>query len=167
MLAPTNIMVYFGILIVSILAFFVWNKRGVEKIQKEVEEVNRAHEQIGYPKLEKEIQFRIMETGDLTPIAELIPELKSKGIPIKLLKHYIKVSKEEFKQYLTESNFIHNHRIESASNPLQDGIWLSAKGGKLRIIDQERGHIDREWVVQNEKEAVDVYADLLWEKINY
>lgn len=126
-------------------------------------EISEAHEKLGYPELDRETQFNIMETGNLKPIAALIPEFTDKGIPLKLLRHYIKISEEEFKEYLSKSGFLGRQKIENASNPEHDGVWI--KGNQ--IIDQERGQTHRTWNILTKEDAINVYSDLLWEKMNF
>ncbi|WP_157588896.1 hypothetical protein [Psychroserpens burtonensis] len=138
------------------------NKIGVKKLNDEFDEICLAHEKLKYPELDKITQLEIMETGNLKPIAELVPEYKDKGTPTKLLKNYITITKTEFRNYLIETGFIEKQKIENADNPEQDGIWLL----KDKIIDQERGHIHRTWNIGNINEASEIYVNLLWEKLN-
>jgi hypothetical protein len=157
----TAFIIILGLVLILIIYFKTSNRIGVEKINNEIIEICFAHEKLKYPKLDKKTQFEIMETGDLSPIAKLVPEYQNNGTPRKLLKNYITVSKEDFKEYLNQSDFLDKHRIENAPNPEHDGFWLL----KDKIIDQERGQIHRSWKIKNTNEASNVYVNLLWEKL--
>lgn len=159
----TTFLIIVGVIGGLLGAFLISNRIGVKRLMRENNEICDAHENIGYPELDKDVQFRIMETGDISPIAQLIPELSEKGTPFKLLKYYIKISKNDFKGYLLKSDFLNKHKIENAPNPKHDGIWIRGN----EIIDQERGYVHRTWQISNDKEAIDIYGDLLWEKINF
>lgn len=159
----TTFLIIVGIIGGLLGAFLISNRIRVKRLIQENNEVCDAHKKIGYPALKKDVQFRIMETGDLFPIAQLIPEFRDKGTPYKLLRHYIKISKIDFKEYLLKSDFLDKHKIDNAPNPKHDGIWIRGN----EIIDQERGYVHRTWKISNDNEAIDIYGDLLWEKINF
>ena len=106
-----------GLVIILIIFFLISNKIGVKKHNREFYEICLAHEKLKYPVLDKKTQLEIMETENLSPIAELVPEFKDKGTPLKLLKKYITITKTEFRNYLIESGFIEKQRIEYAHNP--------------------------------------------------
>jgi len=110
----TTALIIIGIVAGTFMAFRFSNKIAVKRLNQENKEICDAHQQIEYPELEKNVQFRIMETGDYSPISNLIPGLKTKRTPHILLKHYIKISKNDFKEYLWNSNFLERHKIENA-----------------------------------------------------
>ena len=122
-----------------------------------------AHKKMGYPALEKSIQCKIMETGDLSPIGDLVPSLKSKGTPFALLKNYITISKSEFKNHLNSTDFLEKQKIENAPNPHHDGVWI--KGSQ--IIAQERGQTHQSWDFKTNEEAIEVFTNLLWKKLDF
>ena len=157
----TTFLIIVGIIGVLIAIFLISNSNAVKKHKKEYQEVCDAHKKLGYPELDRDTQFKIMMTGDLSPIGALIPEFKSKIIPMELLRHYIKISKEEFKDFLGQTEFLEHQKITNAPNPNHDGIWIKDN----QIIDQERGQIHRTWNIQSDKDAINVYGDLLWEKL--
>ncbi|MCM8568572.1 hypothetical protein NE848_04230 [Gramella jeungdoensis] len=144
-----------------ILYLFISRNRSLKKIKNETDEILLAHKNIGFPEIEKTIQLKIMTTGDLTPIAELIPAYRNRDAPLKLLKHYITISKKELAEHLKESGFIEKQKIENAPGAKHDGIWLQGN----RIIEQEKGYVHRSWDVKNEDQAAEIYCDLLWQKI--
>ncbi|PHS63375.1 MAG: hypothetical protein COB12_09505 [Flavobacterium sp.] len=158
----TTFIIIIGLVLILIIYFLISNKIGIKKLNDEINEICIAHEKLNYPELDKKTQLEIMETGDLSPIAKLVPEHKDKRTPLKLLKNYITITKTEFRNYLIETGFIEKQKIENAHNPKQDGIWLM----KDKIIDQERGYTHRSWNIKNMNEASDVYVNLLWEKLN-
>lgn len=159
----TIFLIIVGIILGLLGVFLISNRISIKKSIQENNDICDAHKKLGYPELEKDVQFKIMETGDLTPIAQIIPELSEKGTPYTLLKHYIKISKKDFNDYLFNSDFLERQKIENAPNPNYDGFWI--KGNE--IIEQERGHIYNTWSTSNDKEAINFYCDLLWEKINF
>ena len=153
--------VLIGIVGGLIVAFLIYNKLSDDRYYKGIQLVCDAHEHINYPALDSQTQMRIIESGDLTPIGNLIPELSDKGVPPKLLKHYIKISKTDFKEYLKSSGFIEKYKIENAPNPTYDGIWIKNK----QIIEQERGIIVRTWNIKDESDTLDFFVDSLWSKM--
>ena len=157
----TTFIIIIGLILMFIIYFFISNKIGVKKHNDRVEEICLAHEKLKYPKLDKKTQLEIMETGNMNPIAELVPDFKDKGVPFKLLKKYITISKNDLKEYIKISGFIEKQKLENAPNPEHDGIWLL----KGKIIDQERGITHRTWKVNNESEIAEIYTDLLWNKV--
>ncbi|NOU61988.1 hypothetical protein [Marinifilum caeruleilacunae] len=159
----TTLLIILGAIGALTGVFLISNRIGLKRIMQEKNEVLNAHKKLGYPKLEKSVQFKIMETGDISPIAQLIPELSEKSTPLILLRHYITISKNEFKEYLLKSDFVNKHKVENAPNPKHDGMWIREN----EIIDQERGYVHRTWQISSDKEAIDIYSDLLWEKINF
>jgi len=157
-----TLIVILGIFGGLIISFLIYNKLAVDRFDKDIQLVCDAHKNINYPDLDNQTQMRIIETGDLTPIGNLIPELSEKGVPLKLLKYYIKISKSDFKEYLKSSGFIDKHKIENATNPKQDGIWIKNN----QIIDQERGMTHRTWNINSDFDSIDIYVDLLWNRID-
>jgi hypothetical protein len=161
----TIFLIIIGILGALIGIFLVSNKIGVDRLIRENKEVCDAHKKLGYPKLEKNIQYKILETGDLSPIGELIPELSSKRTPMSLLKHYIKVSREDFAEYLDSSGFIEKHTISDDPDTwLQDGVWIKDYGDHKIIVSQERGNTFKTWDFKTKNQAAKIYSDLLWYK---
>lgn len=157
----TTFIIIIILIILWIIYFYISNKIGVKNHNKRVNEICIAHKKINYPKLDKKVQLEIMESGNMSPIAELVPNLKDKGVPSNLLKKYITISMSDLKEHIKYSGFIEKQKLENAPNPKHDGIWLL----KDRIIDQERGIIHRTWKVKDENEIAEVYADLLWSRI--
>lgn len=155
-------LIIIGLVFILIIYFLISNKIESKKLNNEINEICLAHEKLKYPKLDRITQLKILETGNLSPIAELAPEHRDKETPTKLLKNYITITKTELKNHLIETGFIEKQKIENALNPEQDGVWLT----KNKIIDQERGYIHRTWSVSNLNEASDVYVNLLWERMN-
>ena len=159
----TLFLIIIGILVALTGTFLVLNKIGINRLIRENKEVCDAHKKLGYPELEETIQFLILETGDLSPISDLIPELKSKGTPKSLLNYYIKVTKKDFIEHICSSRFIENHTIKD--NPdtwLQDGIWIKDYGDRKIIVSQERGITYKTWDFKTKNEAAKIYADFLW-----
>ena len=157
----TTFIIIIGLVLTLIIYFFISNKIRVKKLNDEINEICLAHEKLNYPELDKKTQLNIMETGNMNSIAELVPEFKDKGVPFRLLKKYITISKNDLKEHIKISGFIEKQKLENAPNPEHDGIWLL----KDKIIDQERGMTHRTWKVNNESEVAEIYADLLWNKV--
>jgi hypothetical protein len=155
----TTFIIIIGLILIFIIYFFLSNKIRVRKHNDRIKEIYLAHEKLKYPELDKKTQLEIMVTGDSRPISELTPV--HKGVPYDLLKKYITISKNELKEYIILSGFIEKQKLENAPNPKHDGIWLL----KNKIIDQERGVIQRTWKTKNEKEVIEIYTDLLWNRV--
>ena len=144
---------------IGVVGLFVYMyKHNLRVEEKEFKEICTAHKEIGYPKLDNETQMRMLETEDLTPIGNLIPRYRNKGIPFKLLKHYITISKSELKEYLKRTNVLERHKIESAPSTEADGLWIRDK----QVILKEKGHILESWDISKENEAIDVFTDMFW-----
>lgn len=158
----TTFIIIIGLISSLIIYFFISNKIETRKYKKELNEILLEHRKIGYPRIDKNTQMIIIATSDTSPISKLIPESKSNWIPIELVEKYITVSKTEFKEYLKSSNALEKYKIENAPNPKHDGIWISGN----KIIDQERGITHRTWNIKSEIEIIDVYVDLLWNRMN-
>lgn len=150
-----------GLVLLLIIYFFISKKIRTEKLSNEINKVCLTHEKLKYPELDKITQMKIMETGDLSSIAKLVPEYKDKVTPTKLLEKYITITKAEFSDYLIQSVYIEKQKIENANNPEQDGIWIIED----KIVDQERGQIHRSWKISNMNEASDIYGNLLWKRL--
>lgn len=129
---------------------------------KELQRTISIHEYLGYPKLHEEDQFNILVNFDVSSIRELSPELEGQEIPFSILKKYITISKADFKALMKRKNFLDKHKLENAPNPGHDGIWWTGE----TIIDQERGYIHQKWEASNEDEALNIYVNILWEKVN-
>ncbi len=129
--------------------------------QREIQETISILDRTGALKLKEEDQFNILLHSDLTSIRKLSPELSNRSIPFSIVGKYISTTKENFKEYLKNKDFLEQNKLENAPNPKHDGIWWNGKN----IIDQEHGHVHQEWKAPTENDALDVYVDLLWKKI--
>ncbi|MCB9425809.1 MAG: hypothetical protein H6584_02095 [Flavobacteriales bacterium] len=159
-----KLLILLALIFIVVTYRFFSNRTKNKKTKDLIDEICNAHQSINYPELDKKTQLEILLTGNLTPIGELVSTHKDKGVPVKLLKNYITISKKEICTHLIDTGYIDKRKIENASNPKEDGIWIL----KDKIIDQERGNTHQEWKISSIEDAADVFADLLWEKFrNY
>ena len=100
-------------------------------------EIYKAHEKIGFPKLDNETQFRILVEHDNNPILDLVPHLRKEGFPFGLLNEYITITKEEFKKHLIKINYIQT-QLDSYSSTY-DGFWLRKVPNGYEFFERERG----------------------------
>lgn len=111
--------------------------------------VFEAHRQLGFPTLPPATQAYILLSSDYTPIQDLVPDLCF-PFPSDLLRHYITISRQEFAEYLQQSDYIERNQETYLENPHRDGMWIRNTNDGFEIIWQERGYIDE----------VEMYADL-------
>ena len=160
-------MFYLYILIALItlgIALFVkMNNASIENIKRDNLIVERAHREINYPSIDELTQCYILETGDMSAIIDLIPEISNLGIPLSLLPKYITISRNRFHEYLKDTNFIDKQRRNLSIETKEDGIWYDQN----KIIELERGQTINEWEVANDEEALELYLTLFWYKMTY
>ena len=159
----TAIIIIITLIITLILFSLVKNKIEDNRYRKTQRIINQAHEKIGYPKIDRETQMKMVINEDTSPITNLIPGINYIYRPTNLLDKYITISKSDFKEYL-QLNFhvLDKYNLKNAPNPKQDGVWISGD----KIIDQERGMIHRTWNNVSKKEISDIYGDLMWSWMN-
>lgn len=157
-----------GSILFALIALIAFGRIKIIIENRQAQKIIEAHRRIGFPELDKKIQFSILETYDLRPIVNLIPQLNYKFHTHKLLKYYITITKEELIEHLIISGFIEKHTIiDDPDTWLQDGIWLKDYGQKKIIVDQEKGHVFNTWTVNTNREVAKIYSEILWKKINY
>jgi hypothetical protein len=98
--------IFIAIISLGIVLFMKINKGSMENMKRENLIIERAHREINYPTLDELTQCYILETGDMSAIINLIPELSKMGIPLSLLPKYITISRERFREYLKDINFL-------------------------------------------------------------
>lgn len=98
-------------------------------------EAYQAHEQIGFPIIEDEIQLKMLISNDFQPIMNLCPEINT--FPFGLLNEYITVTKKQLKDHLIKINYI-DAQLKSFSTSY-DGFWLKKNEGKYVFFERERG----------------------------
>jgi len=159
----TAIIIIITIILTLILYSIIKNKIEDNRYEKTQKLINQAHEKIGYPKIDRETQMKMIINGDTSPITKLTPDINYIYRPTNLLDKYITITKSDFKEYLQLNfNVLEKYKLENAPNPKHDGIWISGD----KIIDQERGMIQRTWNNLSEKEVSDIYGDLMWGWMN-
>jgi hypothetical protein len=155
--------IFIAIISLGIVLFMKINKGSMENMKRENLIIERAHREINYPTLDELTQCYILETGDMSAIINLIPELSKMGIPLSLLPKYITISRERFREYLKDINFLDKQTRNLSSEPRQDGIWYYQN----KVVEIERGQAQNIWDVSNEEEALELYITLLWHKLTY
>ncbi|WP_304235378.1 hypothetical protein [Jiulongibacter sediminis] len=98
-------------------------------------EAYKAHQKLGFPKLEDEVQLELLVTHNHKPIKDLCPEIKS--FPFGLLNEYITVSKSQLKNYLDKVNYVEK-QLRTFSKK-HDGFWLKKDGENYVFFERERG----------------------------
>ena len=128
-------------------------------MQKEAVEVYKAHEKLGFPELDEEEQCKILVTGNVNSIKSLIPEIKDKAFPMRLINDYITIDHNRLKKYLINTNFIENNIKRYNGNPHSDGVWIKKQpDSSFEIHHQERGssyHIDK---AKNKLELIEYFS---------
>ncbi len=154
------------LLLIIVFWFWLSNARTMRKFNKDKKRTFDAHKKIGFPSLSKTTQCQIMATGDYAPIINLTPVVD--GIYNGLLKYYITITKEEFRDYLVTTNSIQKYRIiEDPDTWLRDGLWLKEYSDRKILVDQERGNSVHSWIIQNDLEAIVIISDILWRKLDF
>lgn len=136
-------------------------KRDEIRTKKRERETIKLHDELNYPTLTKEEQFKILEEHDLSSIENLSPKFKDRIVPNSVIKNYIAVTKTDFKNHLITSSFLNKKIDDYKTDTQQDGFWWDGE----KIIDQERGIKYQYWNAKSEDEALDVYTKVLWEKV--
>lgn len=122
-------------------------------------EVFLAHRNLGFPKIDKENQLKILITRDNSPIISLLPKLKNKGFPLGLLNEYITVSKLDLKDHFRKINFIQSQLDKYHST--SDGFWLRKKQNEFEFFERERGNEFGHKILKTEDEVLDIYTGII------
>lgn len=122
-------------------------------------EAYKAHEKIGFPKIDPLTQCQLLVSNNYNLIIDLIPETKEKGFPLGLLNEYITISKNEFKEYLRQVNYI-QQQLDSYSDTY-DGFWLRKVPDGFEFFERERGGAFGLQKLKNEDEVLEVYCHLI------
>lgn len=120
-------------------------------------EAYQAHEQIGFPKIDDEIQLEMLTSHDFQPIMNLCPEINT--FPFGLLNEYITVTKMQLKDYLIRINYI-DSRIKSFSTTY-DGFWLKKNEGKYVFFERERGQEFNQIFLDSLDDVLNLYVNHL------
>jgi hypothetical protein len=145
----------------GILFLLIKLKRQEIRTKKIERETIKLHNDLNYPSLKDEDQFKILEEYDLTSIKNLSPKFKELLVPNCVIKNYISVSKDDFRNHLISSDFVNKKSNKYKTHPKEDGFWWDGE----KIIDQERGIRYQYWNAKSKEEALDVYIKILWGKI--
>ena len=155
--------VFIVIISLGVVLLLKINNGTIENMKRENLIIERAHREINYPTLDELTQCYILETGDMSAILNLIPELSKMGIPLSLLPKYITISRDRFREYLKDINYLDKQTRNLSIEPRQDGIWYDQN----KVVEIEKGQTQNTWDVTNEEEAIELYITLLWHKMTY
>lgn len=120
-------------------------------------EAYQAHEQLGFPKIDDEIQLEMLSSHNFQPIMNLCPEINT--FPLGLLNEYITVTKKQLKDYLIRINYI-DSQLKSFS-PTYDGFWLKKNEGKFVFFERERGQEFNQIFLDNLEEVLNLCVNQL------
>ena len=122
-------------------------------------EIYKAHKELGFPKIENLIQCQMLVSHNFEPIINIIPQIKDKGFPFGLLNDYITISRNEFKAYLKQINYIQNQL--DAFTKTYDGFWLRKTSDGFILFERERGEEFGFREIKSEEEVLEIYCDIL------
>ena len=120
-------------------------------------EAYKAHQKLGFPKINDDVQLEILTTHNHQPIIDLCPEIKT--FPFGLLNEYITVSKKQLKEYLIKTNYI-DDQLKSYSSTY-DGFWLRKSGEKFVFFERERGQEFNHIYLEGLEEVLNHYVNHL------
>ena len=123
------------------------------------QQIIKAHEKLGFPEIDKEIQLKMIIDSDYSPIKELIPEIRMDNISIGLVRKYLTIKQADLKDYLMRENILSKFYLVNAPNEKNDGRWIKKiNANHFDVIDQERGIIHNTWTFYKIEEVADFYA---------
>ena len=129
------------ILIILILAGFGYYKIVLWKDNKayyeEHKDIFEAHKKIGYPKLNKDTQFRILDNEDLSAIKQLTA---FDVVPEGLLDHYITIAPDDYFRHLKDKKIIEKMNIDQIDDKFSDGFYIEQTKNSFRYIFNDRGY---------------------------
>ena len=117
----------------SYFKFILWKDN--KDYYKEHKEIFDAHKKIGYPELNKETQFNILDSEDLTSIKQLTD---FNFVPSGLLDHYITIEPDEYFKHLKKSEILGRMNLDQEDDKLTDGFFIEKSNGSFRYIFNDR-----------------------------
>lgn len=128
-----------AILVFLLFGWFAYVKFNLWKDRKhyfnEHKEIFEAHKRIGYPEIQKETQFQILDTEDLAPIKQLT---SFEFVPIKLLDHYITIEPDEYFEHLKKNNTLERMNLDHLEDKLSDGFYIEQSNGIFKYVFNDR-----------------------------
>ena len=120
-------------------------------------EAYHAHERLGFPSIEDEIQLEMLTSQNFQPIMNLCPDINT--FPFGLLNEYITITKKQLKDYLVRINYI-DSQLKSFS-ATYDGFWLKRNEGRYVIIERERGQEFNQIFLDSLDDVLNLYVNQL------
>ncbi|WNJ17725.1 hypothetical protein [Pontibacter sp. G13] len=102
-------------------------------------ELLEAHSKIGFPKIPRREQCRMILRNDFSPISKLTPIGKCDR---DLLNYYFNISYRDLAEYILDIGYLDKCFLKEEVRA--DGVWiLRNETGSFEILDQERGNSNR------------------------
>jgi len=131
------------------------------------DEIYTHHQAIGFPTLSEQDQLQLLFQENVEIINKLTPGFEANFVPYKVLKAYVTISKERFKNFFLSSNYYESLNRAHKENPSQDGQWLEqSENDSFIFYVQERGQIVQTIKFKSNEEMHDFFVDQFFRKIS-